>query len=207
MGIAIGSGRGARRAGSRSSPDIEIFEGHHDDGPFNRSEAINTAATLAGDWDLGIVIDSDVFLRTRQVQAAIDRAKKTGRVTWAHRRWRGMHEDHTERIVKYDIDFGPEFVGHDMDLLVERTNPVSWSCCIVIPRAVWDAMGGFDQRFAGWGWEDMAWQSVVCGLYGHERIEGARLPLLAPSVRGTDRRRADARHRLTGIHHERPPRP
>jgi hypothetical protein len=41
-------------------PDIPIFEGHHDDGPFNRSAAVNRAAKLAGEWDLGIVIDSDV---------------------------------------------------------------------------------------------------------------------------------------------------
>lgn len=153
-------------------PDVAIFEGHHDDGPFNRSAAVNTAARLAGDWDVGIVIDGDIFLRRSQVLAAIESAATTGRVTWAHRRWRGIREDFTKRIVADRRDFGPEVEGTDMDVLVERTNPISWSCCIAIPRAVFDAVGGFDERFRGWGFEDMAFQSLICGLYGHERIEG-----------------------------------
>jgi hypothetical protein len=33
-------------------------------------------------------------------------------------------------------------------------------------------MGGFDERFVGWGFEDMAFQATIVGLYGHERIEG-----------------------------------
>jgi hypothetical protein len=156
-------------------PSVPIYEGHHDEGAFNRSAAINTAARLAdadGRWDVGIVIDADTFIRASQVRAAVSSAFKTGRVTWAHRRWRGISEEWTERVVKSRQDFGAEVDREDMDILVERTNPLSWSCCIAIPRAVWDDMGGFDERFVGWGFEDMAFMSLVCGLYGHERIEG-----------------------------------
>lgn len=153
-------------------PEIPIFEGHHDDGPFNRSMAVNRAAELAGDWDLAIVIDSDVMLSKSQAEAAIARATETGKVTWGHRRWRGIREDFARRIIADNQDLGPEFEAVDMDVLVERTNPISWSCFQVIPRAVWDDVGGFDERFVGWGYEDMAWQSLIVGLYGHERIEG-----------------------------------
>jgi hypothetical protein len=156
-------------------PEIPIYEGHHDEGPFNRSAAINRAARLAdgdGGWDVAVVIDADIFIRRSQVEAAVASAAKTGRVTWAHRRWRGIREDLTPRIIRYQQDFGPEIDREDMDVLVERTNPLSWSCCIAIPRAVWDDLGGFDERFRGWGFEDMAFQSAVCGLYGHERIQG-----------------------------------
>ncbi len=153
-------------------PDVPIFEGHHDEGAFNRSAAVNRAAEDAGSWDIGIVIDSDVFLKVSQVRKAIRTAQRTGKVTWPHRRWRGINEDWTRRIVADRRDFGAEVDRDDMDILVERTNPISWSCCIAIPRAVWDDMGGFDERFVGWGYEDMAFQSIVVGLYGHERIEG-----------------------------------
>lgn len=165
-------------------PDVPIYEGHHDEGLFSRSAAINRAARLAdkdGRWDQGIVIDSDVLLPVSQVRAAIARAAETGRVTWAHRRWRGIREDWVKTILKGKHDyFGPECDASDIDVLVERTNPVSWSCCFVVPRAVWDDVGGFDERFAGWGFEDMAWQSVVAGLYGHERIEGDVIHLWHP---------------------------
>lgn len=159
----------------RLFPDATIYEGHHTRGPFNRSAAVNLAADLAdqdGRWDFAIVIDADIFLRASQVRAALDRAHDTGRVTWAHRRWRGIEKAATRRLLADSRDFGAEIDHDDMDLLVERTTPMSWSCCFVVPRPVWDDSGGFDERFIGWGFEDMAWQSLISGLYGHERIEG-----------------------------------
>src|SRR5690242_12206504 len=159
----------AKARWERHFPEFDVVEGHHDDGPFNRSAAINRAAKLAGDWDFAIVIDADIFIRRSQVLAAVETAQRTGKVTWAHMRWRGIRKDWTERILRDRRDFGPEIDG-DMDLFVETTNPISWSCCIVFPRAVFDDMGGFDERFRGWGYEDMAVQATVAGLYGHERI-------------------------------------
>lgn len=167
----------------RLFPDVAVYEGEHLEGPFNRSAAINRAAELAdadGRWDVGIVIDSDVLLPRAQVQAAIDRAAATGRVTWAHRRWRGVREDATKRILDDRRDLGDELDRDALDLIVERTNPLSWSCCIAIPREVFDDLGGFDERFRGWGFEDMAFQSIVCGLYGWERIEGDVVHLWHP---------------------------
>jgi hypothetical protein len=171
-------------------PEATIYEGHHVEGAFNRSAAVNRAASLAdrdGPWDLGIVIDADVFLRAAQVREAIATATETGRVTWAHRRWRGISEDWTKRVIADSRDFGPEIDRDDMDILVERTNPISWSCCIVIPRAIWDDLGGFDERFRGWGFEDMAFQCAVVGLYGHERIEGDVYHLHHDRVYGSGR--------------------
>lgn len=159
----------------RILPGVAIYEGHHDDGPFNRSAALNRAADLAdadGRWDVALVIDSDVFVRKSQVEQAIATAARTGLTTWAHRRWRGLNEYWTRRVVKDGRDFGAENDREDMDVLVERTNPISWSCCIAIPRKVWDELGGFDERFVGWGYEDMAVQAAIVGLFGHERIEG-----------------------------------
>jgi hypothetical protein len=164
-------------------PDVDVVEGHHDEGAFNRSAAINRAAELAdegGAWDIGIVIDADVVLSESQVRAAIETVADTGRVTWAHRRWRGVREDATKRILDDRRDLGAELDRDELDLVVERTNPLSWSCCIAMPRAVFDDLGGFDERFEGWGFEDMAFQSVICGLYGYERIGGDVVHLFHP---------------------------
>lgn len=161
----------------RWHPELTIYEGHHEEGPFNRSAAVNRAALEAGEWDIALVVDSDIFLRFDNVVSAIVSARDTGKVTWAHRRWRGITEEWTKRIVADRFEFGdvlqraPTY-RDDLDILVETTTPISWSCCVAVPRAVFDDMGGFDERFRGWGFEDMAFQSVVVGLYGHERIEG-----------------------------------
>jgi len=164
----------ARARWSAIFPEWPIYEGHHETGPFNRSAAVNLAADLAdedGRWDVGVVIDSDVFLRRSAVLAAVLRAAETGKVTWPHTRWRGLSELWTKRMMGDRHDFGPELEHDDMDVLVERTNPLSWSCCIAIPRAAWDRLGGFDERFRGWGFEDMAFQSAVVGLLGFERLD------------------------------------
>jgi len=171
-------------------PDVPIYEGHHEiqEGPFNRAAAINRAAAAAdrdAPWDFAVAIDSDVLLPVAHVRQAIATAEKTGKVTWAHRRWRGINEEWTRRIIadhrNETVDyFGPECDRTDIDILVERTTPLSWSCCFVIPRPIWDDAGGFDERFQGWGFEDLAWQSLVVGLYGYERIEGDVLHLWHP---------------------------
>jgi hypothetical protein len=162
-----------RRRWETYHPDFDIHEGI-DDGPrpFNRSAAINRAARAAGDWDVAITIDADVFLKRSSVRDAVALADASGKVVWPHRRWRGLSESWTQRVLADRRDFGAEVDREDMDVLVERTNPISWSCCIAIPRAIFDDMGGFDERFVGWGYEDMAFQSLVVGLYGHERLEG-----------------------------------
>lgn len=170
-------------------PDVALYEGDHDDGgPFNRAAALNRAAAAAdadGRWDLAVIVDADVFIDPANVRHALERARATGKVTWAFTRWNGLTPEGTERVLAGDPtrDANPKahdgvtlLAGEPRSVLpsdvIEKTNPISWSCCFVVPRAVWDDIGGFDERFRGWGWEDMAFQSVVCGLYGHERLHG-----------------------------------
>jgi hypothetical protein len=177
-------------------PDLPIYEGHHDDGPFNRSAAINLASRRAdadGRWDLAVIIDADVFLDPRQVLDAIEVAGRTGRVTWAFQWWAGMDQrtarsllagdaDPAQLLQSIDVAFAAAGPANELGYVpaptlpvagFEKVNPVSWSCCFVVPRQVFDALGGFDERFAGWGWEDMAFQSAVVGLHGYERVPGA----------------------------------
>jgi hypothetical protein len=165
-----------RRRWESFMPDVPIYEGHHTVGPFNRSAAINTAARLAdadGRWDVAVIIDGDVFLSIPNVRAAIASALE-GKVTWAHRRWRNIAERHLQRLMKPKTPAFGEVPAddQDMDLLVDVTTPLSWSCCVAVPRGTFDDMGGFDERFRGWGFEDGAWSALVRGLYPWDRVEG-----------------------------------
>jgi hypothetical protein len=191
-----------RRRWETLHPDLPIYEGHHDDGPFNRSAALNLAARLAdedGRWDNAVVLDADIFIDPANVVNAIDVATKSQRVTWAFGWWAGLTQGATAKILDGLIDpdglnlvvntlhrMGtPNEMGHTPvpDLVpveLEKINPVSWSCCFVVPRSAWDRLGGFDERFAGWGWEDMAFQSAAVGLVGHERLPGAVMHLWHP---------------------------
>lgn len=150
-------------------PAWDISEGYHTDGPFNRSAAINTAASQAGEWDIGVVIDSDILLHPEQAEAAVRTAYDTGRVTWGHREWWGLGNRPTHELLRHpDRLLVPDFVPDEAGMI---KNPISWSCFIAIPRKAWEVIGGFDERFRGWGWEDMAFQALARGL-----ADGGRKP-------------------------------
>jgi len=52
----------------REQSHMPIIEGYHTDGLFNRSAAINTAARIAGDWDVAVIIDADVICDPERVK-------------------------------------------------------------------------------------------------------------------------------------------
>lgn len=161
----------ARARWERLFPDIPIVEGYHTEGPWNRAAAVNLAAREAGEWDIAIVIDADVMLPRQQVSEAIETAARTGRVTWAHTGWRELTREATDRLLA-----DPEpYMGPDLAVTaaqIRKETPISWSCCMAVPRAVWDALGGMDERFQGWGGEDTAFAAAVQGLHGWERVPG-----------------------------------
>ena len=179
-------------------PDWPVFQGRSPDGPFNRSAAINDAHRQAGDRDVYLVIDADVMVTPGNVRAAVERAHMTGRVTWAHRRWRGITEEATKRLTRPDPKWAEaalgkggiersDFTDADIDLIIEKTTRMSWSCCIAVSRQAWETIGGFDERFAGWGFEDLAFQAASGGLVGWDRIEGDVLNFHHPRVPGAGR--------------------
>lgn len=189
--------RVCRARWERLFPDWPIFEGPSDDGPFNRAQAINRAAAAAGDWDVAIVIDADVFLREDQVRAAVAKAIADQRPVWAHREWVGMNEAFTRRVIAGDVELDPDAIDVADGQLVERVNPLSWSCCIAIPVSAWNVLGGFDERFRGWGFEDGAFAAAVQGLTGYGRVEGPVFNLWHPRVPGSGRAGRDADGLLT----------
>jgi hypothetical protein len=140
--------------------------------PIGRDQPAAALADADGPWDVGVVIDADVFHPIPHVRAAIESAA-AGKVTWAHRRWRNVAERHLKRLLADPDTFGPvPAEARDMDLLVDVTTPISWSCCVAVPRATFDDMGGFDERFRGWGFEDGAWAALVRAMYPWARIDG-----------------------------------
>lgn len=150
---------------TRELPDLKIIEGHHDDGPFNRSAAINVAADQAGDWDIAVIADADVVTDPAQLAAAIDLARATGRCTLAYTNYAALREQITEDVLAgYDGDWSK-------GARLKMTNHVS--SLVAVPRRLWDEVDGFDERFVGWGHEDLAF-AAACRVLGGgiERIPG-----------------------------------
>jgi GT2 family glycosyltransferase len=142
-----------------------IHEGHHDEGLFNRSAAINLAASEAGEWDLAVVVDADTLVGPQQVAAALAVAWSVGRFTLAYDNFCYLNRRGTEKVLRGYLGAWEPYVEWSM--------PGTCSSAVVVTRELWAAVGGFDPGFVGWGMEDVAF-SLACQALGDglERIPG-----------------------------------
>lgn len=147
-------------------PDWQIIEGESPDGPFNRSAAINDAASrIEGDWDVILVVDADVIATPAQVVAAVERANETNRLTFAYTKYHALSETFTAQVLKGDRG--------DWNRGVRARMTTHASSIIAVPRPLWERVGGFDDRCEGWGHDDTIF-AHVCRVMGGgcERIPG-----------------------------------
>lgn len=164
----------------RERPDFKIVVGSHEGkAPFNRSLAINRAATKAKDWDVAIIADADSFVSIEQIDAAVKVCADTGQMTLAYDRFVYLSRAMSDQIMAgFD---GNWWSG------VEWTMPGTCSSMVVVTRAVWGEAEGFDEGFdTGWGADDIAashkFQTFGGGL---QRIPGEVWHLWhSPAVHG-----------------------
>lgn len=157
-------------------PTIEIFEGHHnaDEGKFNRSAAINRASKAAGKWDIGIILDSDVLIDPINVEQGILVAQRFNRICIPFRTYHSLSQEGSARIMG----------GWSGDWLTASTKAYwdSVSCVVVVSRGLWDRVGGFDERFVGWGFEDTAFACATDAVSGRLRLNGDLWHLWHPAT-------------------------
>jgi hypothetical protein len=156
--------------------DAPMFEVYHEGGLFNRSWCINEGARQAGNWEVLVIADADVIVPMPQVERAVMAAVMTGRYTVAGTERIAFAQGATERVLR---GWPRERWG---ELRIERCREhrpcrVSThdfnSNIVAVPRALWEEVGGFDERFEGWGHEDGAFVAAVTTYWpGVERIPG-----------------------------------
>lgn len=158
-----------KRYWTATRPKWRIVEGDHDEGPFNRAAAINRAAR--GRWDVAVILDADTLLDAEAIDSAIEQTLDTKAVSlpFSHRLL--LSARGTERVLAGEEhwDRWVESVQRPND----RYRYISGS--LVVPRCLWDAVGGFDERFCGWGGEDDAFFAACTVLSGHD-ARTSRIP-------------------------------
>lgn len=165
--------RHCKRYWAEQYPELEIIEGHDETpGPFNRSAALNAAA--AGEWDVAVILDADTILDADQIRRGVEIAAESGHLVLPFTDRCLVNRQGTRRILEgYRGSWG-RFVQ-------ARQTPtdsyVYISGCQVVPRVLWDEIGGFDERFESYGGEDDAFHAASVALTGHDaredRLEGS----------------------------------
>lgn len=160
----------------REQSHMPIFEGHHDSGQFNRAAAVNRAAALAGDWDVAVIIDSDVICDPQRVKDAVALAHETGKLVYPHDVRKDLNQGGSRRVMAGDQG--------NWDRYVHKRYPDMVSSVIVVPRRLWDEIGGFDESFEGWGYEDTAFAAAADTFgKGHIRLPGEVWHFWHPTAR------------------------
>lgn len=166
----------ARTWWANDFPDWPIIEGHHEEheGPFNRSRAINRAAALAGDWDAAVIIDADVLCDPHAVRHAVDLAVQSNGPVLAYHERGQLSRQGTEKVMD-------GYTGSWRPLVKVKSTYGGFlydacSSAVCVSRPLWDAVGGFDETFVGWGWEDVAFR-VAC-----ETVSGRDMAKIASTA-------------------------
>lgn len=144
-----------------------IYEGVHEGDPYSRAAARNDAARQAGGWDVALFVDADCALADlAQARQAVYKARHTRKMVYAHSHLWLTTEEGAGRLLAGAAELGPgitDGVGH----------PSTYSMAFAVPRTLWDAVGGYDERFVDWGWEDLAFMAACNAIgRGHDRVRG-----------------------------------
>lgn len=163
-------------------------------GHFNHPYAINVAADVAieGGADVLVVADCDTTFSDPGWLVAAALEVGSGQHPWAlPARYVKLTEDCTasltdeETIVDCNLSgaeadpppypFETEWVG----------DGVSWSGMVIVPAEAFRRVGGYDERFAWWGADDVCFGLSMDTLWGqHHRAPGAVVHLWHPAPEG-----------------------
>lgn len=144
-------------------PDAELLLGTPDDVPdpgrFCRAAAINRAYAQAS-GDVFVIADADTAFVPDSVRLAVSQAGQ---------RWvlPSLYVRLSEAVSDAWLASHPTSPPPvDWEAGVEEDWPANVSGLVVVSRAAFERVHGFDERFTGWGCEDEAFASSLSALWG-----------------------------------------
>lgn len=150
-------------------------------GPWSKGAALADAFARC-DADLLVIADADSFVDPDVLRKAAARAEQFG---WCvpHGQVKRLSQEATEAV----------YAGgsHRRGRLVRRTyHGPSGGGIVVLTREAWETVGGVDERYEGWGGEDVSFGWALHALVGAGSRIGAPLyhlwhPHPAPNLRGS----------------------
>jgi glycosyltransferase involved in cell wall biosynthesis len=142
------------------------------DGPVNRSAARNAAAAMA-DTPVLFFADADTWVPPEQFRDAVLAARESGNLVHAYT----LHTRLSKKATTLTLEGKTSHEGATV-----RNAPAG---AIAVSRELFDSVGGWDERFEGWGYEDRCFQFACDTIAGAgQRIAGRSYHLWHP--RGKD---------------------
>jgi GT2 family glycosyltransferase len=146
-------------------PDFKIYASDCSDQMWNVAEARNRAVEQAikDGCDVVVVSDADVIPKKKMLKRAIKLAHKNQLIVQPFYRAFELNKEMTNRYVRGVIS--KKKIRKKANLLERSPGGI-----LVITPKVFKALNGWDQRFRGWGYEDVALSWVHACIMGYEYI-------------------------------------
>jgi hypothetical protein len=164
---------------------IPVYTGDSEGADWMRAHAVNAACAQARDADVLLISDSDIVLENPVTQtiAACKAALNGGCYVVAFTSLLFYDRSNTLKI----IEGGP----HPHGTAFWQVSRI-WGGVLAVPRSLYDEVGGFDERFQGYGSEDKGFLVCASTLGGpKERMPGCAFHLDHPE---DDTRTSEASH-------------
>ena len=159
-------------------PDAEIVMGNSRGKVFSKAVAVNSAARKAH-GRIFAIMDADVFMLGDDIlncARQIDQSLRRDHPLWfvPYRRLYRLTEESTEEVLASDPRRPLRFHSPPPGELVGPTTGSAFghffgAMIQIIPREGFEAVGGWQERFRGWGSEDVVQVRVQDTLYGRHK--------------------------------------
>lgn len=173
-------------------PYAEVVTGDSRGEVFSKSAAINVAARKAH-GNVFVILDSDVYLPGEVVRYCadeIDRALRRDHRLWyiPYRHLYRLTEAATEQVLasdpRYPVRFPSPPPGDEVGGTEGSAHGHRFGAMVqIVPRECFEAVAGWQERFIGWGSEDVVQVRLQDTLYGrHKTTDNDVLHLWHPRI-------------------------
>ena len=175
-------------------PEAEIIMGSDDHTPFCKTHAVNQAFARAV-GDVIVMLDADCYISAdtiRECARMIREARAEGKPLWfiPYRRFYRLTEAASRNLLATDPGHPKRFPDPPLPSELENHSGVSYghqygALIQMMPREAFIRAGGMDERFRGWGGEDVSFMRAVDTLYGrHKTFNGPVYHIHHPTIKG-----------------------
>ena len=172
--------------------DWPLFTGTVQGERWKRAEAVNDAATKAGDWEVAFIADCDTLTDPPGILRAVDWVRSTRGAVRPHEQRYML--DHKQTIQA--VQRGPQSITRE-----KLKAPWAGGGLDIVHREAWDAVGSMNEAYEGWGWEDSDWHVQLILKASWDRLPGVAYHLYHDATDPTPNRESRMRfHELRRAH-------
>jgi glycosyl transferase family 2 len=178
-------------------PEAELVQGSDLSTPFCKTAAVNDAFRRSH-GDVIVILDADCYISgdtIRNLASQIRTARSKRQKLWfiPYRRFYRLSEEASVELLASNpanpMRFSDPPASNDIDptILPGSQSFGHWYGALIqmMPREAFVAAGLMDERFKGWGGEDLAFMQAVDTMYGpHKTFNGPVFHIHHPTVKG-----------------------